>query len=80
MNICGQRIRAARIKHEPRISQMDLVDCLEGLGVTLDRTSLSRVENQQRGVADYELKAFAKCLNTTVSDLLGDHSTVKPKR
>lgn len=71
-NVCGRRIRAARIRHHPPITQFQMVDCLAMQGVLLDRTSLSRIENQQRSLTDTELVALAKCLHTTVAYLIGE--------
>ena len=72
MNLCGRQIRLARVSHHPRVSQNQLVDCLGKLGVSIDRTALSRIENQQRGLSDMELKAIAICLHTTVAALMGE--------
>lgn len=67
-NLCGDRIREARILQ--RISQAELAAKLQIEGVTLERDSISRIEIGTRFVTDYELKIFAKILKTSVEWLL----------
>ena len=68
-NICGGRVRQARMKS--RLSQYDLAARLQIEGVTLERDSVSRIEIGTRFVADYELVVLAKVLNVTVPWLCG---------
>ena len=63
-NISGNRIREARIKH--RWSQATLAAKLQLEGITIERDSISRIENGTRFVADYELKAVSMVLNVSV--------------
>lgn len=67
-NLSGDRIRESRVIK--RISQSDLAERLQIEGITLERDSISRIENGSRFVADYELKAFAKVLNVDLEWLL----------
>lgn len=67
-NLCGNRIREARLKQ--RISQSDLAARVQIEGVTLERDSISRIEIGTRFVTDYELKIFAKVLRTNIEWLL----------
>ena len=67
-NISGNRIREARIKH--RWSQATLAAKLQLEGITIERDSISRIENGTRFVADYELKAVSMVLNVSVLWLL----------
>ena len=67
-NICGDRVREARIKR--RISQTDLAAKLQIEGMIVERDSVSRIEIGTRFVADYEVMILAKCLNVSVSWLL----------
>ncbi|OUQ39541.1 helix-turn-helix transcriptional regulator [Faecalibacterium sp. An122] len=68
-NICGERIREARLKL--RFSQTNLAVRLKLEGVDLERDSISRIEIGTRFVSDYELRAFAKTLNVSPLWLLG---------
>ena len=67
-NICGERIREARVIK--RISQSELASKMQIEGIILERDSISRIETGTRFVADYELMIFAKVLKVTVEWLL----------
>ncbi len=67
-NICGDRIREARVVQ--RMSQSELAAKMQIAGIAIERDSISRIENGTRFVADYELKLFAKVLNVDVVWLL----------
>lgn len=69
-NICGERIREARVKQ--RMSQADLAARMQVQGIIIERDSISRVEIGTRFIADYELLAFAKVLRVDVVWLLGE--------
>ena len=56
-NLCGERIRLARIKL--RMTQEDLAAKMQIHGVTVERDSISRIEKGTRFVPDYELPIFA---------------------
>lgn len=67
-NLCGDRIREARLKR--RLSQSELAAKLQIEGITLERDSISRIEIGTRFVTDYELKVFARILKVEVEWLL----------
>jgi hypothetical protein len=54
---------------KPPVSQEDLSGRLARLGVQITQTSLSKLENRQRYVMDYEIAALAKALRVTVASL-----------
>lgn len=68
-NICGDRIREARIKQ--RITQADLAARVQVEGVIMERDSISRVEIGTRFILDYEIPIFAKVLGVSALWLLG---------
>lgn len=70
-NLCGDRIREARLKQ--RLSQSDLAAKIQVEGVTLERDSISRIEIGTRFVTDYELKIFARVLRVNVEWLLDEN-------
>lgn len=72
-NICGNRIRDARVLR--RMSQSDLAAKLQIEGIMIERDSISRIEIGTRFVADYELKILAKILNVDIAWLLEDNDT-----
>lgn len=66
-NVIGNRVREARLRHNPPLSQDDLAGKLAAKGIILDQTAISRIESQQRYVMDYEAAAIAKCLKVNVA-------------
>ena len=68
-NICGDRIRMARL--EKRLSQTDLARLLQLQGVPAKRDIISRMEMGDRLVTDYEVVTIAEVLDVPVLWLLG---------
>ena len=68
-NICGDRIREARLR--ARLSQSDLCRRLQLAGVIVERDVISRIENGGRFVADFEVVVIADVLEVSVDWLLG---------
>lgn len=73
----GLRIRQARQSCIPPVSQADLSGRLAVAGISLDQTALSRIENRERYVMDYELVAIARCLKVSAAWLCGETRTIK---
>ena len=71
-NVIGRRIRQARLKCLPSVSQDDLAGRLAARNVTIDRTAISRIENQARYLMDYEIAAIARSLKISVGWLFGE--------
>jgi len=69
-NEAGPRIREIRLAAKTAISQEDLAGRLAGQGISMDRSAVSRVENQERYLMDYELIAFARALKVPPAKLL----------
>jgi hypothetical protein len=70
-NLVGGRIRQARLKSKPAVSQDDLAGKLAVQGILLDRSAISRIENQSRCVMDYEFAAIARALKIPIASLFG---------
>lgn len=68
-NICGDRIRMARL--EKRLSQTDLARLFQLQGVPAERDIISRMEMGDRLVTDYEVVTIAEVLDVPVLWLLG---------
>ena len=68
-NICGDRIRIARLSQ--RLSPADLCRKLQLAGIPMERDSISRIESGSRYVADYEVTTFADILDVPILWLLG---------
>jgi HTH-type transcriptional regulator, cell division transcriptional repressor len=72
-NLIGKRIRQARLKCSPAVSQDDLAGRLGARGIVLDQTAISRIENQTRYLMDYEIAAIAKSLKVSAAWLFGEN-------
>ena len=68
-NISGDRVREAR--RQKQWSQTALALKLQLKGVTIERDSISRIENGTRFIADYEIRVLSETLNVSVLWLLG---------
>jgi transcriptional regulator with XRE-family HTH domain len=66
-NIIGNRVREARRKCSPTVSQEDLAGRLAAQGIQIDRSAVSRIENQSRYVMDYEAQAIARALKIPIA-------------
>ena len=66
-NLIGENLKKFRLLNG--FSQEQLIAQLNLLGLDLDRTSLSRIENQNREVYDYELVYFSKALKINIVEL-----------
>ena len=64
----------ARAKAKPALTQAELSARLETVGVRIDRAGISKIENGERVVTDFELKALADALRVTVAWLLSGGS------
>lgn len=69
-NIIGERLREARFKAKPKITQIDLLARLEIREIVLDKTAISKIEAGTRPVTDKELVAIADALHVTPNWLL----------
>jgi hypothetical protein len=70
-NVIGPRIRDARYRAKPVVSQEDLSARLAAKGVYFDRSAISLMEAGKRAVRDYEALAIADCLRVSISWLFG---------
>ena len=70
-NIIGKRVREARRRLNPPLTQDQLSGRLAAEGVQLDRVALAKVEGGLRSAFDFEVKALAAVLNVDSNWLLG---------
>lgn len=68
-NICGDRIRLARLAK--RLTQADLAARLQIEGIIMERDSISRIEKGTRFIPDYEIPVFSRVLDVSPLWLLG---------
>jgi transcriptional regulator with XRE-family HTH domain len=71
-NVIGGRIRQARLKCAPAVSQEDLAGRLAARNITIDRSAISRIESGARYLMDYEIAAIARSLKVSVGWLFGE--------
>jgi hypothetical protein len=69
-NIVGVRVRKARLKHRPLLTQKDLSLLVGRHGTDIDRAGIAKIETGIRCVLDRELVALAKALGVSVAWLL----------
>lgn len=71
-NIIGSQVKAARLAFVPALSQDDVAGRLAKMGISLDRSAISRIESHERYVMDFEAVAIAKCLKVSIGYLIGE--------
>ena len=67
-NICGEKVAEYRIAM--KISQRELADQLQIIGLDVDKNAIQRIEAGKRFVTDIELVKLASILNVKIEDLL----------
>lgn len=67
-NVCGKNIAQFRIKMG--ISQRELADKMQLVGLDIDKNAIQRIECGKRFVTDIEVIAFAKVFRVTFEELL----------
>ena len=75
-NICGKNVAAFR--KELHISQRELADRLQLIGLDIDKNAIQRIESGQRFVTDIELCALSRLFGRSYCELLtSDHSNTE---
>ena len=67
-NVCGANIAHRRKKL--KISQRELSDRLQLVGLDIDKNAVQRIESGKRFVTDIELMGFARVFQVKVEELL----------
>jgi hypothetical protein len=70
-NIIGKRVREARLRLDPPLTQDRLSGKLAKRGIQLDRVAVAKVETGLRCAFDFEVAALAQVLKVDASWLLG---------
>ena len=76
-NICGDRVRIGRALHKPPLTQQELANKINFIGLEMTRTIISRIERRERHVVDAELKALAQALGVTMEWLVEEDGEIK---
>ena len=80
-NIWGPALRRARQQSRLKMTQDDLAGILVEMGLPIDRSAVSRIENQQRIISDKELLYFVGALRINfyrLGELLRQQPNVIP--
>ena len=72
-NICGEKVYEIRKKQNQKMSQRQLAEKLQILGIDVDKNAIQRIESGQRFVTDLELLAISKVFNVSLNELIGDY-------
>ena len=67
-NLCGKAI--AHLRQQDNISQRELADKLQLVGLDIDKNAIQRIECGKRFVTDIEIVAFTKVLGVPFEELL----------
>lgn len=67
-NLCGKKISLLRTNL--KISQRELADRMQLVGIDIDKNAIQRIECGKRFVTDIEIVAFAKVFNISFDELL----------
>ncbi len=67
-NICGTNI--AKYRKAMKISQRELADKLQLIGLDIDKNAIQRIECGKRFITDIEIIAFTKVFDISFEDLL----------
>ncbi len=66
-NVCGKNI--AKYRKELKISQRELADRLQLVGLDIDKNAIQRMESGQRFITDIEVLYLLKVFNITFEEL-----------
>lgn len=78
-NIVSERVKVARLRFDPLLTQDQLSGKLAFEGVQLDRVAIAKIESGLRCAFDFEVRALAKILDVDARWLLGIRDGVPPR-
>lgn len=67
-NVCGKNI--AKLRTNLKISQRELADRMQLVGIDIDKNAIQRIECGKRFVTDIEIIAFCKIFGASFETLL----------
>lgn len=77
-NILGAELRKYRLSITPKVTQANLAARLQIQGYELDRSAISRIENDERHLMDFEFLALCNALRVAPEDILANLKSRKP--
>lgn len=69
-NICGKNV--AKFRKQLNVSQRELANKLQLIGLDIDKNAIQRIESGKRFVTDIELLAFSKVFGVSFDELMND--------
>jgi len=66
-NVCGKNI--AKFRKELGISQRELADRLQLIGLDVDKNAVQRMESGQRFITDIEITFLSKVLQKSITEI-----------
>lgn len=72
-NIIGKRLRIARTRATPPITQEELAARLQVQSLPIERATISKIETGYREVTDVEVAAIARILGVSIGWLFGEN-------
>lgn len=66
-NVIGDNVR--RLRRQKKMTQRELTTRVQLAGVDMERLTIGRIENGERFVSDYEVRAIKEALDTTYEAL-----------
>jgi hypothetical protein len=79
-NIIGERVKEARKRHNPPLTQDQLSGRLAAHGLQLDRVAIAKIETGFRCAFDFEVKALAAAMQVDANWLLGAKPASRPQK
>ena len=76
-NICAERVRLGRAMQNPPMTQEDLAQKMQFMGMDMTALIISRIEKKQRHVCDGELLMLSKALGVSMDWLCGNTDDIK---
>lgn len=71
-NICGKNV--AKFRKQLNVSQRELANKLQLIGLDIDKNAIQRIESGKRFVTDIELLAFSKVFGVSFDELMNDEN------
>ncbi len=67
-NVCGRNV--ARLRTELKLSQRELADRMQLVGIDIDKNAIQRIECGKRFVTDIEIVSFSRIFSVEYKDIL----------
>jgi HTH-type transcriptional regulator, cell division transcriptional repressor len=73
-NLAGPKVRDARRRLKPKLTQAELAARMQVAGYHVDRAAIAKIESGLREITDRELVALAAALGVSAGWLVGERS------